>query len=120
MIAKNVDRYEMERALEKVNARFSGNVYWNRFEHKKNGIQFTLRVKDSKGPGHAIGYHHARRLTFACWHVHGYFFEALFEVNPNVVVYSRGKKITKDGGNWEDWNAGSEIYPLYMSNKCEC
>ena len=123
----NATLEELEKAMALVNKRYAGNICFNRGPEKQGkNFLFTLKVKDSNGPGHSIGYahfltgHNPRRLTSACWHVHGYFFEALFKVNPKAIVWSRKNKITSDYGNWEDWNAGSQMYPQYMSEKCEC
>jgi hypothetical protein len=127
MKIKNVTQNQLEMALKKINKeKYEENVIWNRFDPNGRGFNVTLRVKSSKSKGHSLGYyfppsgHKARRLVSACWHVHGYFFEALLEVEPNVVIISRGNRIDKNGGNWEDWNAGSIMYPQYMSEKCEC
>ena len=70
-------------------------------------------------PGVSIG-PNGRRIAAACWHVHGDFFDALFAICPDAVVMSMGKVITKDGGNWQDWNKGSMMYPKLASACCEC
>ena len=59
------------------------------------------------------------RLSYACCHVHGEFFDAVFEVNPNAVIYSMGKKITKEYGNWEDTCINS-FQGIFKSSMCEC
>jgi len=126
MKAKKVTQQEMERALEIINEKYQDNVKWNRFDKNGNGFNFTLKVKSSKEKGHSYGYdfppsgRKPRRLTSACWHVHGDFFETLLEINPEAVIMSRGHRIDKNGGNWKDWNAGSIMYPQYMSEKCDC
>lgn len=61
-----------------------------------------------------------RRIASACWHVHGHFFDALYGVNKKAVIVSRGNKITNDYGNWEDTNIGSQMYPYYFSDACNC
>jgi hypothetical protein len=119
---------DLQKALEIVNKQYAGNIMFNRLE----GNTFTLKVKDSKAPGHRLGFAHPnwadkkgnpykqRRLASACWHVHGYFFDALFTINPKAVIRSQGNKITKYEGNWQDKNIGSEMYPMYFSEACEC
>ena len=127
MEARNCSIQDLNNALAIVNKRYNNNVSFNR-EPEQHGklVRFTLRVKDSKGPGHRLGFRFGnrkqRRMTSACWHVHGYFFEALFEVNPSAVVMtgSDRKQITVDGGNWEDRNIGSRAYPMMFSEACEC
>lgn len=116
---------QMTRALAAVNEKYAGNIIFNRYEPRGRQIHFTLRCKSSKGPGHSLGFHRTsrgnrRRLTACCWHVHGDFFDALLAINPDAVIYSLARKITKDGGNWQDWNAGSMMDPLPASEKCEC
>jgi len=122
MIAKNCTIDDLKKALDKVNKDFNDNVMFNRYPEVvlKNQIRFTLRVKDSKGPGHRIGYYKRQKLTSACWHVHGKFFEYLFEINPDAVIISAGKKVTNYNGNWEDWNIGSLMNPFYFSEACDC
>jgi hypothetical protein len=133
MYIKNATMGEVERALRQINGKgdvddgkFSGNVCWNREpEWKGKQIALTLRVKESNGPGHRLGFcrtsrGNRKRLTSACWHVHGYFFEALLEINPNIVIKSLNKTIDINGGNWQNWNIGSIMDPLYHSEACEC
>jgi len=126
MIARKCTRSDLVQALESINKKYKGNICFNRDDFPN----FTLKVKDSHGPGHRRGFAFppsrpkGRRMVSACWHVHGDFFDALFEVNPNAYVlsnWSAGKiKITKDSGNWQDANIGSQMYPLYFSEACDC
>ena len=124
MLIKNVKGYELDEALDKINEKYKGNITWNRFEQVGRQWRVTLRVKDSHRPGARLGYaipgRNPRHLISACWHVHGDFYDALFQINPNAVVKTSRKMITKDEGNWEDWNIGSIMYPLYYSEACEC
>lgn len=127
---------DLQRALNTINPKYGDNIAFNRLD--SNG--FTLRVKDSKKAGHRLGqpkflgfdkgidYAKRRRLPYACWHVHGDFFDALFTIQPEAEIVSSGSlanplpvnKITKGQGNWQDWNIGSRKYPYYMSEACEC
>jgi len=133
MKAKNCTMEELQAALDIVNVQYKGNVGWKSLDPQRKQIAFTLKVRDSKGPGHRLGFPQpprswkgetnwkpGKRMPFACWHVHGYFFEALFQVNPNAAVLSGRSWITKDGGNWQDRNIGSQAYPLMFSEACEC
>jgi hypothetical protein len=125
----NATRDQLEAALTEVNAKYGGNIRWNR-EPEQTGrrLAFTLRTVSSKGPGHSRGtnflgfdkgFEKGKRLPSACWHVHGYLFDALLK-NDGVYIISRGKRIDKDGGNWEDFNAGSQMFPFMMSDRCDC
>lgn len=122
MLARNVNKEDMEMALAIVNKRFGGNVIWNKFVVKPRGsIDFTLRTKNSRKAGSHQSIR-GRRLPCACWHAHGFFFEALIGVNPMASVYSRWGDVTvnKDGGNWRDFERGTQMQPRMASEMCEC
>jgi hypothetical protein len=128
MIVKNANMDHFHAALAVVNARYAGNIKFKTLEPKGRRISFTLTVVSSTigtgkakvtAPGVSIG-PNGRRIAAACWHCHGDFFDALFRVCPDAVVMSMGKVITKDGGNWQDWNKGSMMYPKLASECCEC
>ena len=111
---------ELEKALKAINQRYNGNITFRRIEQISKGrVRFTLTVHDSRGPGSRIS-PHGRRIKAACWHAHGHFFEVLFAINPEAFVRSQGKLITKDAGNWEDRNIGSQLSPFYFSEACDC
>jgi hypothetical protein len=89
-------------------------------EMRGRQIIFTLRVKDSKGKGasRSLG---DRRTISACWHVHGHFFEELFELKPEATVVSNGKtKITKDNVWENDQKVGGTYIYQWKSTLCEC
>ncbi len=141
MRAKNTTPHQMQAALEKINVKYKDNIIFKRLEPVGRTVHFTLTVRDSAGPGGRRGNHNNRRVRAACWHVHGDFFESLLELCPEAIIYTRsyiekpgsrggkshlyrggdiGAKITKDDGNWQDWNAGSQVYPRAMSDMCDC
>lgn len=124
---RNCTREDLWAALDKVNERYNNNITFNRIDN----ANFTLKVHDYTGPGHRVHIRYEnvfsndpqecrRRSSYACWHVHGHFFDALFEIAPDAVVYSLNEKITKDKGNWVDRNIGSMMYPVYFSESCDC
>jgi len=126
MQVKNATQDNMDAALTAVNHKYAGNVTWNRAPERvsKNALRFTLRVKDSKEPGHRRHICHcsgtSRRSIHACWHVHGDFFDALFAIAPDAVIRSGGNVITAESGNWQDRNVGSQMYPVDFSDSCDC
>ncbi|MCK5608940.1 hypothetical protein KAR91_44110 [Candidatus Pacearchaeota archaeon] len=129
MIAKNVTRQEMEKALAMVNKKYEDNITWNREPELKGGqYHFTLYTHSVEKPGHRLGWPdysgqgngNQRRLRSACWHVHGNFFDALLNINPNAVIKSAHATIDINGGNWQDKNMGSQMYPFYFSEACMC
>jgi len=131
MIAKNCTQEDLQAALVAVNSdhRYAGNIRFKTMETKGRRISFTLTVVSSTigtgkakvtAPGVSVSPDGKRRISAACWHVHGDFFDALFRVCPGSEVSSLGKVITKDGGNWQDWNKGSIMYPKMASSCCLC
>lgn len=147
--SNNVTREQMEQALRIVNKRFNGNIEF----HPSSELgkhHFRLTVKDTKGPGAKVrkanGFQGGRRIKAACWHVHGFFFEALLSVNIDARVFTssrlsykgkglnrkedkremlmyrhrEGTVIDRNGGNWIDRNVGSFMYPAFASSQCEC
>ena len=121
MIAKNCNIADLQAAINAVNKRYEGNVDFRSLAQSGRKVTFTLRVMDSKGPGHNIG-PSGNRTASACWHVHGHFFEELFKTAPKAVVYSSrtGKWITRAAGNWEDYQVGSIMSPRRASQACNC
>lgn len=126
MKAKNTTIADLENALQVVNQKYQGNIRFKRLEQNGRGVNFTLTVNSSCEPGHRRGFFgfdgkQPKRLAAACWHVHGDFFEALLNIAPDAVVISQGNKIiTKQSGNWQDWNIGSQMHPMYYSEACDC
>lgn len=139
MLAVNVTQSDLHAALDLTNELFKGNiVFKSLFGVSKNRIRFTLKCHSYKEPGHRLHIRYddpfgkcierAKRSTSACWHVHGYFFDMLFKINPDAkiksgsMVYAGVNRgwITKDSGNWIDTNIGSQMFPVYFSKSCEC
>lgn len=132
MLIKNVCADDIIRALETVNLEFDNNVTFNRFDAanaKKTRFNVTLRVIDSRGKG-ARRSHSGRRMVAACWHVYGTFIDALpthaIVNKPTVTGYNKwGREMIKrldgkPGDEWQDWNIGSVMSPMYYSEACDC
>lgn len=119
MIIRNVTQEQLKQALDLVNEKYENNIQWNNYKQEGRNFRVTLKCHSSKGVGHRIS-HTGRNLISACWHVHGDFFDILLKLNSEAVIKSANKTIDKHGGNWQDWNIGSMIYPLYFSEACEC
>jgi hypothetical protein len=144
MIARNCTQNDLETALQLVNTFYSDNLRFRRLDRDGKGLRFTLTVNRTsigKGkarttaPGVRHGYRankdgSPRRIAAACWHAHGHFFEALLSLAPSARVLSSFRRLGDDGshgswisaagGNWIDGNIGSSMYPLRMSEACDC
>jgi len=139
MKATHCTTTDLQAALNIVNKKYEGNIRFN--PNSNLPKRFTLRVNNSKGLGAALSmgylmkYYYAETSEFArsafgkvnkrhtgsaCWHVHGDFFEALFVINPAAVITARGNRIDMRGGNWIDYNVGSQVFPVYAANCCDC
>ena len=125
MIFKNVTESEMHQALELINKKYNNNIRFKSGPSRKGrSLTATLTVNSTQDG--ARGYrrgHAGRKIAAACWHVHGDFFDALIDINPDAIIVTglTGKKIiNKDGGNWQDENIGSQVNPMYYSEACDC
>jgi hypothetical protein len=125
MKVRGATEQNLQDALYIVNSHYEGNVTLAR---DKAFPFFALRVVSLDGPGttfqrrydYRTGAETVKRSRSACWHVHGWVFDALFTVAPDAIVDSAGTKITRNAGNWTDWNVGSSMFPIDASDQCEC
>ncbi len=125
MILSNCTKADIDHALEFVNQKFYGNIRLNNYQQlSKTGLRHrvTLSALDSHKDGaylsrrmEAFG-HKARHTTSACWHAHGTFFDAL---PYGTRIYTMGK-LHMASDMWSDTNIGSQMYPIYASDSCEC
>ncbi len=129
----NATIQELQTALNELNVHFNDNIKFKGITQiSSNRVRFTLTVNDSSGPGGRLGHGRKnngerRKLSAACWHVHGHFFDCLFSSSfdpdrpsSELFVSTQGRKIDKTEGNWVDWNIGSIADPMYFSDACEC
>ena len=115
MRIKGITRKQLSNCIKLVNKENNYKLIYNREPEKKgNFFHFTIKSKKS-GISGARYSASGRRLINASWHSHGYLFDKILELNKDSIIYSGLKKITKNGGNWEDWNCGSNFEPCYMS-----
>jgi hypothetical protein len=110
----------LSKALAIVNERFDNNVTYNRAPEKQGKrLAFTLKVKDSRKPGARRGLT-GRRSVAACWHVHGYFFDAVWTIEPAAIIDAGALRMTGKADNWQDRNIGSMYQPAMYSEACCC
>lgn len=85
----------------------------------RDGVRVNLRVLDARGPW-ARRSTSGRRMRSACWHAWGNLFDRLLgcdglrRIETGPFVY-RGR-----GDNWQDWNCGSQVRPVMISECCDC
>ena len=119
----NTNSLALHSALQAVNEVYQGNIKFRSVEslnQKETTFRFTLTVENSSRPG-ARRSRNGRRIAAACWHVHGDFFDALFEYSPAAIIRVSGEApITATAGNWVDRNIGSEYQPFWFSEACDC
>jgi len=139
MIIKNVSGEDLSRALSEVSQKYDNNIIWKNYKKlSEKRYRVTLRVADSTKAGHRLSFSYwlnkqlghsnkgiFRRLVSACWHCHGDFFDILLRIQPKAIIITNKTKIYKDAdgviiNNWQDWNIGSQMYPWYYSDACEC
>jgi len=131
MIISGVTQKELKMALNYANTHFAGNLGFRELKplnKEKTKWRITLRVRSSQGPGHSRGssrynfrtgelIRKGKRLPYACWHAHGVFFDSL---PRHAHIFTRGAPYFHPGTPWADWNAGSKMFPEYMSSRCDC
>jgi hypothetical protein len=127
MHARKCTTDQLWEALRIVNEKYNGNIkfYGDPIRDPK-GLWFRLRSDNAQESGAAAS-GSGKKTGSGCWHVHGDFFDTLFKINPEAIVYSgmrnydgNALKITKDEGNWEDRNVGSNNDPCNASDACDC
>jgi hypothetical protein len=128
MKAKNCTKDDLRNALDILNVKYEGNIKFKSMEMRGRQIQFTLTVCDSRGKGSRKSIQ-GRRISAACWHAHGDFFDILIDLNPEAEIKTgmdnlNNGIINRWGGNWFDKNIGSvafpAAFPFYFSESCDC
>lgn len=100
-------RFEVIRAINAVNEKYGYQLRLNTDVYKQGKYSFTLN-SPSGVPG-ALTAANGRNIPKASWHAHGYVFDEIFKINPDAVIWSAGRKMTKNEGNWQDWRYTSWI-----------
>ena len=123
-------------ALARINAdKYDGNIKIIELRPDGMAYRFRLAVLSFDKPGYRRTspqrvwtrtapvhetWREGKRMKNACWHVHGHFFDAPFQIAPDARVRAGDLTITRAGGNWTDRNIGSTYYPFYFSEACDC
>jgi hypothetical protein len=119
MKVRGLTENQVQDALKEVNVSFENNLRVKRLDSTGNVVTVTINVKDSKAKGSSKNPRNGRRINAACWHAYGEFIDALFQHGAKS-VQSLDNTMRSKHDNWEDWNAGSDYYPMYASEKCDC
>ena len=126
MKLKNVSENQLLSALLEVADQYDANVIFNREpERKGNFLHFTLKVKDSSGPG-ARRSHSGRKLASACWHVHRDLMMLIFDRHPDAILVTALARYEGRDDFYNKFeatgnvNIGSQFQPITMQDACEC
>ena len=115
MRAKNITESQLRQALANVNNEQGYKLIFNREPEKVgNFLHFTIRSERSKIPGSSISWS-GRNSPSASWHSHGYLFDAMLAIAPEVIIKTAFSSVDAQGGNWQDFQVGSMMNPSMAS-----
>ena len=106
-------RQQVADAIASVNTERGYEIKLNRNDQQGKWFNFTLKTRGGI-PGARTSWS-GRNLPSASWHAHGYVMDKIFELNPDAVIVSLGKKLYA-GFEWEDTQIGSRANPVYFSS----
>jgi len=125
MEMRKVTPAEFAASVERVNAKFDGNLAVHPDTHAKGkGTVGRLWVNDSHGEGARTSWS-GRRTKAACWHAFRDVIRDILAHNPDAVIITSMARYT--AANFEDTypatgrqNIGSMFAPAYMPDLCDC
>lgn len=125
----NATATDLLRTVEYVShTYFDGNLIikdCKEFGTKVKGVNFTLRVKGSKGKGARASWS-GRRSVSACVHATDAVIRGLFTLYPKSKCQTLGITFHESEGYEDNWeyafrlNCGSQINPVPMCECCDC
>lgn len=120
-----VDRLTVWDALYNINNKYANNITFKQepvsISQRNRGYRFSLQVKSSSESG-ASRTRLGHRSISVCWHVHGDFYDILFDSGAKRILtnyYVKNDMKSKED-NWNDYNTGSDFFPAYASERCDC
>jgi hypothetical protein len=125
MLIRNATGFDIGKALEDTNIEFDSNIRFKRFDYagktRQGGDKWnvTLTVHDSRAKGGRRS-RSGRRIAAACWHAYGTFRDNLPDGTEVISNTAKGRDVEHPGDPWQDWNIGSDYYPFYYSDACDC
>ena len=112
----NATLNQIHAAVSRVNEKYGYRLVIKNMERKSsNRVMFTIRSERSGIPGSCNSWS-GRKSVSASWHAHGYLFEELLSLGDHIYILSQGRRIDKDGGNWQSMNVGSLMNPVFASS----
>ena len=115
-----ITKEQLFSCLDELNTQYESNIKLKRCEYKGKYLHFTLRPVNSSKRGAKYNIQSDRRVYACCWHVHGDLFDIILRKCPDVVIHSRGTQISTQEDNWQDFNVGTIMNPMYASEACRC
>jgi hypothetical protein len=115
MYVKGLSIEGLQNILNELNTSYDNNlklVFKN--SSKRGYLSFRIATYDSHKAGSKISYS-GRHVPYGSWYVYGEFIDAIFQKNPNAVIYTMNKRYTKNSWEWIDYNIGSTLHPYYAS-----
>lgn len=89
MRIKGITLSQLQSAVASANVEYKGNLLISEgraFGVKVPGVQFTLRVKNSRAYGARLASSGKRHTPSASWEAHRDVFRAVYAINPDAVI----------------------------------
>jgi hypothetical protein len=97
----NATEKQLQRALRRLNKEYKENNFT--ILTSQRGKWVNIRLKSISGrPGSRVS-HSGRKIPFPSYYAIGRFFEILFDMDPNIKIYSLGKRI-EPNEIWSNWS----------------
>ena len=122
ILPKAAGEESLHTALAHANEYFHGNLRFKGIDKQKTRkdgrevFKVTLTVNDSKEIGSRRSPFDYKRISAACWHAHGVFFDSL----PAGSEIRSCNNTMQSGDKWTDYNIGSQMRPCMASHACNC
>lgn len=113
MKAKNVKLSDVQKSIDLVNKERGYQLAVRDFKNVGHWLQFTIK-SPSKVPGSCISVS-GRNMPCASSHAYGFVIDELFNLCPDMIIETLGKRYDKTTWKWNDYNVGSIMFPCWAS-----